>query len=258
MKTKTYIILSLVFLCGILISKASITETEPCSGYEKGTLTLKNGKTREAYIYIDYCNPHLFQMGLRTIDEKTYKRYVKGKKIKKKSIEKYKIKEIRSFVLDSGKEFRQVKYANLFSPKNTDKLPRRQLLEVVADGKITIFKRGYRTRNGFIYKPVMDAVLEGGATHVEFMRDNFEILYQKDKSKNPKNIRNANLKNLFGDNPEVLQKFQDGDYSFRIEFQREATFSANCDRAFLDALLEMVHEYNGNVQEVITASYYQN
>ena len=87
MKPKTNLIILLVFLAGILTSTASTTEPEPCSGYEKGTLTMKNGKTREAYIYIDYCNPHLFQMGLRTIDEKTYKRYVKGKKIKKKSIE---------------------------------------------------------------------------------------------------------------------------------------------------------------------------
>lgn len=257
MKPKTYLFTLLLFLGGLLSITASTTEPEPCSGYEKGTITLKNGKTREAYIYIDYCNPHLFQMALRTIDEKSYKRYAKGKKIKKKNIEKYKVKEIRGFVLDSGKEFRQVKYANLFSQKNTDKLPRRQLLEVVADGKITIYKRGYRTRNGFIYKPVMDAVLAGGATHVEFMRDNFEILYQKDKSKNPKNIRNANLKSLFGDNIEVLQKFQNGDYSFRIEFQREASFSANCDRAFLDSLLEMVHDYNGITQEVLV-SYYRN
>ncbi|MCE2612121.1 hypothetical protein LVD13_03990 [Flavobacteriaceae bacterium D16] len=257
MKPKTNLIIFLLFLGGIFLSTATATEPEPCSGYEKGTITLKNGKTRDAYIYIDYCNPHLFQMGLRTIDEKTYKKYAKGKKIKKKAIDKYKVKEIRSFVLDSGKEFRQVKYANLFSEKNTDKLPRRQLLEVMADGKITIFKRGYRTRNGFIYKPVMDAVLEGGPEHVEFMRNNFEILYQKDKSKNPKNIRNANLKSLFGDNPEVLQKFIDGAYSFRIEFQREASFSANCDRAFMEALLEMVNDYNGTTQEALTANYYQ-
>ncbi|MCX2719574.1 hypothetical protein [Lentiprolixibacter aurantiacus] len=257
MKPKTNLIILLLFLGVLVTSTASVNEPEPCSGYERGTITLKNGKTLEAYIYIDYCNSHLFQMALRTIDEKTYKKYAKGKKIKKKAIEKYKVKEIRGFVLESGKEFRQVKYANLFSQKNTDKLPRRQLLEVVADGKITIFKRGYRTQNGFIYKPVMDAVLAGGPEHVEFMRNNFEILYQKDRSKNPKNIRNANLKNLFGDNPEVLQKFQNGDYSFRIEFQREASFSANCDRAFLDALLEMVQDYNGTTQEVLV-SYYQN
>jgi hypothetical protein len=103
----------------------------------------------------------------------------------------------------------------------------------------------------------MDAVLAGGPEHVEFMRNNFEILYQKDKSKNPKNIRNANLKSLFGDNPEVLQKFIDGHYSFRIEFQREASFSANCDRAFMESLLEMVNDYNGTTQDALTASYYQ-
>ena len=257
MKFITRLIVCMFLLAGTVQATASTTEPEPCSGYEKGTITLKNGKTRETYIYIDYCNPHLFQMALRTIDEKTYKKYAKGKKIKKKSINKYKVKEIRSFVLDSGKEFRQVKYANIFSQKNTDKLPKKQLLEVVADGEITIYKRGYRTRNGFIYKPVMDAVLEGGATYVEFMRNNFEILYQKDKTKNPKNIRNANLKAIFGDNQEVLQKFQDGGYAFRIEFQRPASFSANCDTAFLNALLEMVHDYNGTENESLTAVGFQ-
>lgn len=257
LKFKNTFIAIVIFLGGIVQVAASTTDPEPCSGYEKGIITLKNGKTKEAYIYVDYCNPHLFQMALRTIDEKTYKKYAKGKKIKKKAINKYKVKEIRSFVLDNGKEFRQVKYANIFSQKNTDKLPKRQLLEVVTDGEITIYKRGYRTRNGFIYKPVMDAVLAGGDTHAEFMRNNFEILYQKDKSKNPKNIRNANLKNIFGDNQEVLQKFQDGGYAFRIEFQRPATFSANCDTAFLNALLEMVHDYNGTASESLTEASFQ-
>lgn len=252
------ILLALVFVLGATFQATALsTDPEPCSGYEKGVITLKNGKTREAFIYIDYCNPHLFQMALRTIDEKAYKKYIAGKKIAKKAITKHKVKDISSFVLDSGKEFRQVKYSNVFSPKNTDKLPKRQLLEVVADGKITIYRRGYRTRNGFIYKPVMDAVLAGGDEHVEFMRNNFEILYQKDKDKNPKNIRNANLKSLFGDNAEVLRKFQDGDYDFRIQFQRPASFSANCDMEFLDALIEMVNDYNRIMGDGLTQVSYQ-
>jgi hypothetical protein len=253
----TKALLALVFILGTTFQASALTtEPEPCSGYEKGIITLKNGKTREAFIYIDYCNPHLFQMALRTIDEKAYKKYIAGKKIGNKAITKYKVKDVNGFVLDSGKEFRQVKYSNIFSPKNTDKLPKWQLLEVMADGKITIYKRGYRTRNGFIYKPVMDAVLAGGDEHVEFMRNNFEILYQKDKEKNPKNIRNANLKSLFGDNAEVLKKFQDGEYDFRIQFQRPATFSANCDLEFLEALLEMVRDYNGSLKDGLTQVSY--
>ena len=258
MKIKTSIITLFLILGGILQSTASVDEPESCWGYYKGTITFVNGKTQETYIYVDYCNPHMFQSALRTIDQKTYKKYAKGKKIKKKAIEKLKVKKIEGFVLEDGRVFRQVKYANLFSQKNTDKLPKRQLLEVMADGDITIYRRGYRTRNGFIYKPVMDATLAGGSTQVEFMRNNFEVLYQKDKSKNPRNIRNANLKNLFGDNPEVLQKFQDGDYSFRIEFQRPASFSANCDTPFLEALLEMVHDYNGTVKEGLTSAAFEN
>lgn len=247
---KTLLLFTMLFLVLPGISASPLT-SDQCSGYEKGTITFKNGKTMEAYIYVDYCNPHLFQSSLRTIDEKTFIRYSKGKKIKKKAIEKYKVKQIDGFTLESGKEFRRVKYANLFSPKNTDKLPKSQLLEVVAAGPITIYKRGYRTRNGFIYKPVMDAVLAGGDTHSDFMFNNFEILFQKEQGKNPQNIRNANLKNLFGDNPEILAKFRNGDYSFRVEFQRPASFSANCDQQFLDSLLEMVNDYN---QAGVTAS----
>ena len=242
---------------GMLQISANDNDPKPCWGYYKGTVTFENGKTQDTYIYVDYCNPHMFQSAVRTIDQKTYMKYAKGKKIKKKAIEKLKIKKVQGFVLEDGREFRQVKYANLLSPKNTDKLPKRQILEVVADGPITIYKRGYRTGNGFIYKPVMDARLAGGQVQYDFMMNNFEVLYQKDKSKNPRNILNANLKNLFGDNPEILKKYQDGEYAFRIEFQRPVTFSANCDTPFLEALLEMVNDYNGGAQDSLTETSFQ-
>jgi|GEM_PF-1218757 len=257
MKIKNHLLT--IFLSVAVLSNtfASDEETKRCSNYEKGTITLKNGKTLETYIYVDHCNPHLFQQSLSTINEKAYKKYKKGKKIKKKAIEKYKTKHIKGFKLESGKEFRQVKYANMLSSKNTDMLPKRYLLEVVADGDITIYRKYYRTQNGFIYKPVIDSKLAGGPEHIDFMTSNFEILYQKDKNKNPRNIRNANLKNLFGDNAEILKKFQDGDYDFRIQFQRQASFSANCDLPFLEALVEMVNDYNGETKDSFANTTFQ-
>ncbi len=256
MKTK-YI---LTLFCSVAFfgqSMAAFTEIERCSNYEKGTITFKNGKTTETYIYIDHCNPHLHQQGLSTISEKNYMAYSKGEKIKSKQIESHKPKDILSYVLENGKEFRQIKYSNMLSTKKTDMIPKRYFLEVVADGDITVFKKYYRTGNGFIYKPVSDSKFDGGPEHLEFMLNNFELLFQKDKSSNPKNIRNTNLKKVFGDNAEVLKKFQDGDYAFREQFQRTATFAVNCDDAFMDALLEMVNDYNGIPSDGVTSSTFQ-
>jgi hypothetical protein len=234
----------LCFLGVLLTAKAVDREALPAGTYEKGTITFTNGKTLDAYIYIDYCRPHLFQRNLMTIDEKTYKKYKKGKKIKKKLIENHKLKKIAGFTLEGGKEFRMIKYANLLSSKNTDKLPKRYLVEVVADGNITIYRKYYRTQNGFIYKPVMDSFLAGGQQHYDFMTSNFEVLYQKDKSKNPRNIWNANLKNLIGDNQIVLEGYQRGDYEFRIEFAKRPSFSNNCTTPFLNSLVTLVKDYN--------------
>ncbi|MFT6994000.1 MAG: hypothetical protein ACJA1P_000729 [Maribacter sp.] len=256
MKTKYFLSL----LCSIAFfgqGMANVTEIERCSNYEKGTITFKNGKTAETYIYIDHCNPNRHQQGLSTVSEKNYIAYSEGKKIKSKDIETYKPKDILGYVLENGKEYRQIKYSNMLSTKKTDMIPKRYFLEVVADGDITLFKKHYRTENGFIYKPVSESKFDGGPEHLEFMVKNFELLFQKDKESNPKNIRNTNLKEVFGDNTEVLKKFQDGDYAFREQFQRQATFAVNCDHPFMDALLEMVNEYNGIPSGGVTSSTFQ-
>ena len=251
--------LSLVLFIGFLINGiASIPPPAACADYFKGTITLKNGKTKEAYIFIDNCNPHLFQSGLRTISEKSYKKYKKGKRIKKKVIEKYKVKQIASFKLENGREFKQVRYADLSATTKVGMLPKRFLFEVVVDGEITIFRKYYRTKNGFIHRPVMDSSLKGGSGHLAFMTNNFEVLFQKDKAKNPRNIRNANLKNIFGDNAEVLKRFQDNEYVFRVEFQREPEFATNCDTSFMNALLVMVKDYNDQAQDSFTSTTFQN
>ncbi|MEQ8425762.1 MAG: hypothetical protein RIA63_13685, partial [Cyclobacteriaceae bacterium] len=40
--------------------------------YNKGTITLKNGKTVEGYVEIDYQFPQRFQHGIRYLTPKTY------------------------------------------------------------------------------------------------------------------------------------------------------------------------------------------
>ena len=233
---------SFLFLTGV--AHANALSKQSCSGYHKGTLTLSNGKEISAYFYIDHCNPHLFQSTLRMINAKSFKKYVKGKRIKKKAIEKIKLKKINSLQLEDGRLFRVVKYANMYSSKKTDWLPKRHLLEVAVDGPIVLYKKHYRTQNGFIYRPVMDSYLEGGSQHLEFMLSNFEILIQKRGDKNPKNIRSINLRNYLGDQAHILKDYQEGKYAFREQLQRKATFSANCDPVFFNALKTLVVDYN--------------
>lgn len=245
MKRYTFSAVAVLFVAILTHGLSFGQETNPCSGYEKGTITLRNNKTVETYIYIDYCNPHRFQSGLSTIDEKTYQKYASGKKIKNKSIEKYKEKEVVSIALENGKKFKQITYVDTYSGKKIDLFPQRFILEQVTDGKIKIYKRYYRTQNGFIYKPVSDSWFKGGPEHYNFMTNNFEILVQTDEDKNPRNIWGINLKKLFGDNEEVMAKFLDGGYEFREKFQEPAAFAANCDTEFFNALMEMVNDYNG-------------
>ena len=245
--TKKVLILAVFLFTGFL-TKSIASEDTPakCADYIKGTITLKSGKTKEAYIFIDNCNPHLFQSGIRTIGAKSYEKYKKGKKIKNKAIEKYKSKQIAGFTLDNGREFKQVKYVDLSATTKLGMLPKRFLLEVVTDGNITVYRKFYRTKNGFIHKPVIDSRLEGGPNHITFMTNNFEILIQKDKNKNPRNIRNVNLKKYIGDKHEIDDKYLNGDYEFRTQLQRNPTFATNCDTPFLEALLELVNDYNGH------------
>ncbi len=242
----------------IINSNAQEKETTRCADYYKGTYTLKKGKVREGYIFINDCKPHLFQQSLRVIDKKAYAKYKKGKRIKKKAIEKFKVKEIKAFALENGRKFRQVKYVNLASTTKIGMLPKRFLLEVAADGDITVFKKFYRTDNGIIDGPVMDSKLVGGPEHTDFMKSNFQVLIQKDKSKNPKNIRSVNIKNYFGDNDEILQKYQDGHYEFRNQLQRNASFGFNCDIPFLNALLELTNDYNNGINTELSNTTFEN
>ncbi len=210
--------------------------------YEKGTITFSNGKTEDAYIHIDFFYPQRFQTELSYLDEKGYEDYQKGKKVNK-SIIKLKLKEIDGFSLENGKKFKKVKYANMLATKSMDMIPKNLLLEVVTDGKVTIYKKHYRT-TGRVYNVVLEAYNNGGQEFVDFQNDNFELLYQKDKSKNPKNMIGVNLKTLMGDNEEVLTNYNNNHYGFQGEFTQESDFAANVDTAYLETLMKLLADYN--------------
>ncbi len=244
---------------GLLTSVfAQEEETGQCANYYKGTYTLKNGKIKEGYIFINDCKPHLFQQSLRIIDEKSFAKYAKGKKIKKKAIENFKVKEIKAFALENGRKFRQVKYTDLASTTKIGMLPKRFLLEMATDGDITVYKKYYRTDNGIIHKEVSDSKFAGGPEHTVFMKSNFQILIQKDRSKNPKNIRMVTVKNYFGDNDEIIQKYQKGEYEFRDQLQRPAAFGFNCDMVYLNALVKITNDYNKGINMEISGTSFDN
>ncbi len=249
-------LLTLFMVTGMVASSyAQEEETGRCANYYKGTYTFKKGNTKEGYIFINDCKPHLFQQGLRVIDENAYTQYAAGKKISKKAIEKFKAKEIAGFALENGRRFQQVKYVNLSATTKIGMLPKPFLLEVMADGDVTVYRKFYRTDNGVIHGPVIDSKLEGGPQHLAFMTNNFEVLIQNKRDKNPKNIRSVNIKNYFGNNSEMMKKYQNGDYEFRNQLQRPASFGANCDMPFLEALVEMANDYNGTTNEISSTTF---
>ena len=79
------LMLTLLFSLTFINAKAQLKTPSSAGKYEKGTIALKKGKEIEGYIYIDMLNPQEFQKRVNFINEKTYKDFVKGKKIKKEN-----------------------------------------------------------------------------------------------------------------------------------------------------------------------------
>lgn len=236
-------IYSLFIIVAFMFSGITVKAADIIPGtYEKGTITFSNGKTEDAYIHMDYFYPQRFQTELSYLDEKGYKDYEKGKKVKK-SIIKLKLKEIDGFSLENGKKFKKVKYANMLATKTFDMVPKYLLLQVTTEGKVTIYKKHYRT-TGRVYDVVLEAFNNGGQEFIDFQNDNFELLYQKDKTKNPKNMIGVNLKALIGDNEEVLTNYNNNHYGFQSEFTKEPDFAANVHPPYLETLIKLLADYN--------------
>ena len=98
----TALALIALFSLSAFNANAQLKTPSSVGKYEKGSITLAKGKTIEGYIYIDMLNPQEFQKRVNLINEKTYKAFLKGKKIKK-DIEVYKAKDLQSFQLENEK-----------------------------------------------------------------------------------------------------------------------------------------------------------
>ena len=207
--------------------------------YEKGTVTLENGDEINGYIFIDMMNPQEFQKRVNVIDEKTYTAYSAGEKVDDVV---YDASKVQSFELENGKKYKQAKYANLFARKKLDKIPQKMLLEVVTEGKITVFKKYHHTQ-GFVTSHLPDRMKVSDADYAKWQENNFEILSQKE-GEEAKNMSTVNIKSLVGDNKTVLTNYAKNKYGFRDLFVKGPVFESSFQLDTLEAFTRMVDDYN--------------
>lgn len=222
-------------------AKAQLKTPSSVGKYEKGTITLDKGKKIEGYIYMDMLNPQEFQKRVNLINEKTHKAFLKGKKIKKE-IEVYKAKELQSFTLENGQKFKQCKYVNLLATRKQDMLPKKLMLEVVTEGKVTIYKKHHHTQ-GIVSSYLPDRTEVNDAEYVAWQENNFEILYQKE-GEGAKNMSIINIKALVGDNEAVLANYDKDYYGFQTLFTKGPVFESSFQLDALEAFTKLVEDYN--------------
>lgn len=209
--------------------------------YHKGTLHLKKNKSKEVYIEIDFEHPQRFQQGITYLSPKDYEKYVKTGKLKGKMKEKMEPKHFKGFTLDDGRVFKTVWYSDL-TGKAIKMIPKRMTLEQVAHGRILMYKLYSRT-TGRINSELSNMVFEDSQTLINYIKDNFQLLIQKD-SKNPKNIMQVNLLNFIGDNPRVKDNYANNHYGLRDQFTERQKMGIYVDQEYEAAFLRMLKDYN--------------
>ena len=235
------LMLTVLFSLTSSITKAQLKTPSSVGEYEKGTIILNSGKEIEGYIYMDMLNPQEFQKRVNFINEKIHKDFLKGKKIKK-DIEVYKPKDLQSLTLENGQKFKKAKYVNIFATRKQDMIPKTLMLEVVAEGKVTIYKKHHHTQ-GIVSSHLPDRTKVNDIEYVAFQENNFEILFQKEGA-GVKNMSIINIKALVGDNEAVLANYDKDYYGFRTLFTNGPVFESSFQLDALEAFTKLVEDYN--------------
>lgn len=209
--------------------------------YEKGTVTLQNGDKINGYIFIDMMNPQEFQKRVNLIDEKAYTAFSAGENVDK-SVVVYDANDLQSFTLENGKKFKQARYVNLLAKRKQDMIPNNLMLEVAAEGKITVFKKYHHTQ-GIVTSRLPDRTKVHDADYVKWQENNFEILSQKE-GEEAKNMSTINIKSLLGDNKTVLTNYAKNKYGFRDLFVKGPVFESSFQLDTLEAFTKTVDDYN--------------
>lgn len=229
----------LSFTCNNVI--AQLRTPSSVGKYEKGTVTLENGEEVNGYIFIDMMNPQEFQKRVNLIDEKTYAAFSAGENVDK-AVVVYDAKDVQRFTLENGKKFKQAKYVNLLAKRKQDMIPNKLMLEVVTEGKITVFKKYHHTQ-GIVSPYLPDRTKVNDADYAKWQENNFEILSQKE-GEEAKNMSTINIKSLFGDNKTVLMDYAKNKYGFRDLFVKGPVFESSFQLNTLEAFTKMVEDYN--------------
>jgi len=239
--TPSAIAAMLLVLISFIVTNAQLRTPSSVGKYEKGTVILNNGDKVEGYIFIDMMNPQEFQKRVNVIDEKTFAAFTAGQNVDK-SVVVYDADNLQSFQLENGKKFKRAKYQNLFAKRKQDLVPHQLMLEVVTEGKITVFKKYHHTQ-GFVTSHLPDRTKVNDADYVKWQENNFEILSQK-AGEEAKNMSTINLKSLFGDNKAVLTDYAKNKYGFRDLFVKGPVFESSFQNDTLEAFAKMVGDYN--------------
>ena len=217
--------------------------------YHKGEIQLGKKKFLDAYIQIDYRYPQRFQEDITYLEPKAYVKWQETGKLKNKKKIKLKLKDFLGFKLENGQQFKVVKYADL-TKKKLGMLPKRLCVEQIADGKIKAYKLFSHTTGKISYElsdVVFTSKTKGDHLLIDYIQDNFQILVQKaDEHKNPRNLQNAHLLNLIGDNDRVRTNYENNFYGFRHQFTERQKFGIIVNKKYEAAFLKMVNDYNTN------------
>lgn len=241
MNKSLYTYASIVFL--LLFSFTGTAQNE----YVKGEIQLSKKKKIDAYILMDFRFPQRFQNGITYITPKAYAKSQEKGKIKGKSKNKLNPKDLISFTLEDGTVYKTVKYADL-TGRAIKMLPKRFILEQITDGTIDMYKFYSRTTGKIsteLAKVVMDSKMHGDDMLIDYIKDNFQLLIQKE-SKNPKSIMMINLLNFIGDNPTVKKNYTNNHYGLRNQFTERQKMGHYVNQKFEASFVKMVDDYNGN------------
>ncbi len=234
MKKFTYLCLAFIFFINVAGTYAQ-------GLYQKGTIELKKGKTIEAYIQIDFRFPQRFQQSLTYLSPKDYDKSIKTGKIKGSMKEKLEPKDVEGFTLADGRVFKTVKYVDI-TGKAIKMIPKRMILEQVADGRICMYKLYSRT-TGSIEKELANLTFGDPKILIDYIQNNFQLLIQKDTD-NPRNVIHINLLNYIGDNAQVKQNYDNNHYGLRNQFSEEKKFGKYVNKEYEAAFLRLLDDYN--------------
>ncbi len=233
---------AILFTIAFLFSVASVHAQ---ALFQKGTLHLKKGKTTEVYIEIDFEYAQRFQQGITYMSIKDFEKYTKTGKLKGKMKQKMEPKHLEGFTLEDGRLFKTVWYADL-TGKAIKMIPKRMILEQVANGTIMMYKLYSRT-TGRINQELADMVFEDKQNLIAYIQDNFQLLIQKDSDK-PKNVMHINLLNFIGDNPRVKENYVNNQYGLRNQFTEKQKMGKYVNKEYEAAFLRMLNDYNQDVK----------